>query len=1180
VKPVTDLLTSRWFYTFVGTALLAALVWVYAPLLPQFEDAALRLVVILAMLLVWGGANVLLDARRRRRDAMLAKGVAGTTAGAAASEEAEALRAKLGSALELLKNKIGKRGYLYEQPWYAIIGPPGAGKTTALLNSGLRFPLAEQMGQGAIAGVGGTRLCDWWFTEDAVLIDTAGRYTTQDSNAAVDRAGWDTFLDLLKNTRPRQPLNGLIVAFPLSDLARASAAEQRAHAAAIRQRIKELESRLGVRMPVYFVLTKADLIAGFMEFFDDLDRDKRAQVWGTTFDFARGDGAASFAGELKALLERLNARLFERLQAERNPARRARIAMFPGQLASLEAPLTGFLEAVCGGTPTDPAPLLRGVYITSGTQEGTPIDRLTGVLARAFGVDQTQSQTLKPQHGRSYFLERLLKSVIFGEAMLVTRRSAAARSAAAARMAAIAFSALLLLGGAALLWHVRSSGQQQIAAAQAQLAGYEQVARGLPLDPVADDDLMRLVPLLDRARALEQAASAAAAAPQSWLMLGLSQRDKLAVSAQTVYRHALTWALLPRLIWRLEAQLRGNPDRPDFLYEATRIYLMLGNAGPLDAALVHEWMKLDWQVAYPGPEYQAPRESLLHHLDALLAEPLPAVQLDGELVAQARSKFGAVPIAQRVYSRVKPSRAAQRLPAWRPSDALGPAGVGLFVRASGKPLTEGIPGFLTNEGFHTVLLPSLAAAAKSVVAESWVLGQRVEFDPNGPQMQALQRDVIQLYEADFAHAWDAMLADLNIAPLHSVPQAAQNLYIMAAPESPVRLLLIAISREVTLSVPATQAAAPALTPAAATPADSGQGADSAEAARLQALLGAPPQATPASALAPGHEIDERYKGVRDLVGNGPGSPLDLVLRSLGDLQQQLAKMAATLVSSSGAPAAPAGVDPSLALKAEALRQPQPLARWLDQIATGGGALRSGNPRQQLATIFNASGGPAELCAAVVNGHYPFVAGAADDAALADFGRLFAPGGLLDGFVNTLLLPYVDMSVKPWKAKSSDAASSPVTAADLAQFQRAAAIRDAFFADRGTTPSLRFDIAPVSMDRMTKRVVLDLDGTTVGYAGGTPRATQVTWPGSNPQHAVRLAFDPPPAGNAVVQETGPWSLLRLFRRARLREGTGGRDTLTFQLGDRQAVFEIRVQGATNPFAPATLQDFRCPSVHAG
>ena len=70
-----------------------------------------------------------------------------------------------------------------------FIGSPGAGKTTALLNAGLKFPL-EDSGKGAtgIRGVGGTRNCDWWFTDEAVLIDTAGRYTTQDSDQQRDRA--------------------------------------------------------------------------------------------------------------------------------------------------------------------------------------------------------------------------------------------------------------------------------------------------------------------------------------------------------------------------------------------------------------------------------------------------------------------------------------------------------------------------------------------------------------------------------------------------------------------------------------------------------------------------------------------------------------------------------------------------------------------------------------------------------------------------------------------------------------------------------------------------------------------------------------------------------------------------------------------------------------------------------
>ena len=75
--PVSEVLTSRCFISFVGTFLLAGLVWFFAPLLPQFEDRSMRLVVILLMLLIWGGANLLLDVQRRRRDAALANGVAG-----------------------------------------------------------------------------------------------------------------------------------------------------------------------------------------------------------------------------------------------------------------------------------------------------------------------------------------------------------------------------------------------------------------------------------------------------------------------------------------------------------------------------------------------------------------------------------------------------------------------------------------------------------------------------------------------------------------------------------------------------------------------------------------------------------------------------------------------------------------------------------------------------------------------------------------------------------------------------------------------------------------------------------------------------------------------------------------------------------------------------------------------
>ena len=193
--------------------------------------------------------------RNRRLMEQLAAGPepAPDPARVASAEELETLRRRFDEALAVLKGSEGRTGlgghWVYQLPWYLIIGPPGCGKTTALVNSGLRFPLAEQLGQDAIHGVGGTRNCDWWFTDEAVLLDTAGRYTTQDSYAEVDSAAWSGFLGLLKKHRPRRPINGVLVAVSLSDLLQQSQAERDAHARAIRGRVQEIYSTFQIRCP-------------------------------------------------------------------------------------------------------------------------------------------------------------------------------------------------------------------------------------------------------------------------------------------------------------------------------------------------------------------------------------------------------------------------------------------------------------------------------------------------------------------------------------------------------------------------------------------------------------------------------------------------------------------------------------------------------------------------------------------------------------------------------------------------------------------------------------------------------------------------------------------------------------------------------------------------------------------
>src|SRR6185437_9613386 len=208
----------------------------------------------------------------------------------------------------------------------------------------------EKLGRGAVGGFGGTRNCDWWFTDRAVLIDTAGRYTTQDSDQVTDRQGWQAFLELLRRTRPRQPLNGVLVAVSVGDLLQFNPAVLSEHARVLRSRLDELQGSLRKRIPVYLMLTKCDLLPGFVDWFGALGRRERDQVWGITFalNAAESEIGARFAKSLERLVNHLADGLVERLQGERDQQRRARMFSLPGQLRALSEPLGGLVRRTFG----------------------------------------------------------------------------------------------------------------------------------------------------------------------------------------------------------------------------------------------------------------------------------------------------------------------------------------------------------------------------------------------------------------------------------------------------------------------------------------------------------------------------------------------------------------------------------------------------------------------------------------------------------------------------------------------------------------------------------------------------------------------------------------------------------------------------------------------------------------
>ena len=556
-------------------------------------------------------------------------------------------------ALEIMRGqRVGPtKDLVYELPWYVIIGPPGAGKTTALHNCGLHFPVAQELGSAPLRGIGGTRTTDWWFTDRAVLIDTAGRYTTQDTHEAADAKAWNGFLDLLKRYRPRQPLTGVIVALPIPDLLAADESEIQAHAKAVRSRINEIGQKFGVRTPVYVLLTKADLLAGFTEFFDDLDATGREQVWGHTFTLrtdAKAETEAADAGKaFDALIGRLNDRLLARVQAERDIQRRGLIFGFPQQVAALREPLQALLQTIARETRFEPAPLMRGFYFASGAQFGRPIDRLLSSLSATFGVTATATGGAPAGKGRSYFLQDLLNKVIFAEAALAGRDPLTERRRERLKMGIVAGGAtlVLLLSIGWIYGYIANARLiHGLAVRSAKLA---EDARGLPQGNVTDSDVTSVLTVLDEARGLPFASTAPKALRSAGFSFGLGQDHVLRPQVDGAYLNLLNHLMLPRLILGVEDRLRalvsapaGGADTRTEVYGLLRIYLMLGRApgAPLERGQIGAWFANSWAERFPGEEDNPLRADLSAHLGSLLANHLTPPTLDATLIAAARAQ--------------------------------------------------------------------------------------------------------------------------------------------------------------------------------------------------------------------------------------------------------------------------------------------------------------------------------------------------------------------------------------------------------------------------------------------------------------------------------------------------------------------------------------------------------------
>ncbi|MDE2419994.1 MAG: type VI secretion system membrane subunit TssM [Gammaproteobacteria bacterium] len=745
-------------------------------------------------------------------------------------EETQHLRMRMNDAIRTIrKSRLGDRtgrAALYELPWYMMIGNPAAGKSSAIQHSGLRFPFADQQGGPAIRGIGGTRNCDWFFSTEGILLDTAGRYAVHEE----DHKEWLSFLGLLKKHRSRAPINGIIIGVSVAELTNSNPEHVVTLAKNLRSRVQDLTEKLEVFAPVYIVFTKMDLLSGFTEFFSDYDQEDRAQVWGATIPFKEHDqmdAVTHFDQQLDVLYDGLKDLGTTHLTMRHHQTLSPSIMTFPLEFKAIRPALRTFIATLFEDNPFQFKPVFRGFYFTSALQEGQLGSPMTAQMLERFGL-KASSQMPEPattptiQHG--YFLNHLFSKVILADRHLVRQHTNRDRR----QRRHILFLVTLLSAGILLslwTWSYMNNQQlvQRVAADLAQVKRIQSAGQGdMP------SQLKSLEILQDRLEQLDQYDH-----DRPWsLRFGLYQGDALKTKVRQEYLLGIKEIMLKPVSENLEKFLgevnangrqlqptdqpvaamtvnaaqqykEASPTNVEDAYNALKAYLMLGDHTHMDQSHLNDQITRFWRTWLDANRGDMSRSDMIRSAERIISYSLsqsnapdfPVLETNLALVDQTRDNLRRVvkgmPARDRVYAEIK-MRASARYPTITVAQIVGEQNrsfmTGNYV----------IAGTFTKAAWDGYISQAIdKAATENVQGQDWVLNtvRNDDLTLTGSPEQ-IRKDLIAMYKRDDIAEWKKFIQSIDYVPATDFNQEVTLMNGLGDPElSPILKLFTVLDRE-------------------------------------------------------------------------------------------------------------------------------------------------------------------------------------------------------------------------------------------------------------------------------------------------------------------------------------------------------------------------------------------------
>ncbi|MDO8989124.1 MAG: type VI secretion system membrane subunit TssM [Sideroxyarcus sp.] len=1175
IDGVRNFLLSRGGIIILGLVLVVLLIWFAGPLLGLKSVSArvwvlaiLASLLVITMLVKWW-----ID---RRRGKQLEQDIEESAfLGTRPDRESEIaiLRNQMHDAISALKSSelVSSRSgsaALYALPWYMVIGPSAVGKSSILRNSNLNFPYSKHDPRG-IQGVGGTRNCDWWFSDQAIFLDTAGRYTTEED----DHEEWFAFLEMLRTNRSKQPINGVIVAVNIADLLTSDSAAILENAKIVRDRIDELVIKLGIVFPVYLIFTKSDLIKGFASYFDDLSEKERDQVWGATMlaidqNDTREVGDI-FEEEFDALHARLCAHRILKMSLQRNIDLKTEIMDMPNQFRAAGPRLAEFVHQVFKKSPYKETPIFGGFFFTSAAQEGTPIQLLAGSEMQTFGAVPNAAPQGGESGQRPYFIHSLLREVVLPNSKQVARNKRMTLRAIFLKRFSIVMAIVIAIVGIMLL---SSAYQNQLLLIADVKDSSKDLARNVTGNKANVEAAMKSVyAYYTTTGDLWGKEDGSGFMTPSGLQEPLGQNFLLGM--QTVFLNPVAEMLEENLsnysrniIPPAEVVPAGtdasgeevvdlssqHSRRTATAYDELKLYLYLSSPDIVEPSAFIDTFTNIWIAALRknGVKIKELDRGMLSsmltyyvkHMRDAERSPLHAKAwvADKGLIANVRTVINQQPSSERLYAEMRDVGSRKLEP------------LDLLSLVNGAPRgalvsKNSIPGIYTRNGWETFVWPYLQKTIDESLRTDWVLGNTAENSevPTGEMRAQLVHQIRQLYFADYANQWFSMVASISARRFDSLHDASAQLQSFTSDSSAILELLKSINNNVAMT----------------------------EIEELKLPFKNLNQITQEAISGKENSWFEGYKKSlmavqKDIARLSSSSdvPRDTRLFAVkllnGDVDSELYR--SWLTTNQVLENADARTSQSVA---NLLRAPIRNV-WGTIIGVSQKNLEI-TWKDKTVFAFNET----------LRNRYPFSPDGRD-ASMSDMVDFFKlTGGTFWSFVNDEMGPFVERKGNTWEARKWLGIGLDFNPEFLRALEKSYVISNGMFKRGESDPSINFSAYPFPNMALAESVV-GIDGTEYRYRNGPQEWLNFSWPGQNPSARVRGVRVGNMAGAELVTD-GTWALFRLLEKAQVSSNTGDTFVATWSMPDSNGQrlnvsFKIRPERSAALLHPYALQAYRLPT----